>query len=70
MKLDEDPEAVGPEDIRPLREAGLTDDEIEDVIAVSSAFHAIIRVADALGFALHEGEAARSADALLGRGYL
>jgi uncharacterized peroxidase-related enzyme len=49
-KLTLRPSEVGPEDIAPLRAAGLADDEIEDAIQVCANFNLINRVADSLGF--------------------
>lgn len=49
-KLTLNPAAVGPEDVAPLRAAGLTDEEIEDAIHVCALFNVINRVADSLGF--------------------
>ncbi len=70
-KLTLRPAEVGPEDMEPLRAAGLADDEIEDAIHVCANFNVINRMADALGFRLptrkvYEG----SARMLLRRGYL
>ena len=70
-KLTLQPAAVGPEDMEPLRAAGLADDEIEDAIQVCSIFNIINRMADALGFLqptreVYEG----SARYLLKKGYL
>lgn len=53
-KLTLHPEAVGPADMVPLREAGLTDEEIADAIHVCAAFNVINRASDALGFELQE----------------
>lgn len=49
-KLTLRPAEVGPDDVAPLRVAGLTDDEIEDAIQVCVNFNLINRVADSLGF--------------------
>jgi uncharacterized peroxidase-related enzyme len=49
-KLTLNPAAVGPDDVAPLRAAGLTDEEIEDAIHVCALFNVINRVADTLGF--------------------
>lgn len=49
-KLTLNPAGIGPEDVAPLRAAGLTDEEIEDAIHVCALFNVINRVADALGF--------------------
>lgn len=49
-KLTLRPAEVGPEDVVPLRTAGLTDEEIEDAIHVCANFNVINRIADSLGF--------------------
>lgn len=69
-KLTLHPEAVGPADMAPLREVGLTDEEIADAIHVCAAFNLINRVADALGFELQKDVGYhRYADLLLKMGY-
>lgn len=47
-----EPDAVGPEDIKPLRAEGADDDSIEGVILICAAFATINRIADSLDFAL------------------
>lgn len=70
-KLTLDPHHVGPEDIVPLRAAGLTDEAIEDAIQVCAAFNTINRAADTLGFDLQTPEGyASSAKFLLKVGYI
>jgi len=49
-KLTLNPAAIGPDDVAPLRAAGLTGEEIEDAIHVCALFNVINRVADSLGF--------------------
>jgi uncharacterized peroxidase-related enzyme len=49
-KLTLRPAEIGPEDVAPLRAAGLSDEEIEDAIHVCALFNVINRVADSLGF--------------------
>jgi hypothetical protein len=49
-KLTGDPDILVPDDLDPLRESGLSDDAILDVIAICAGFNVIDRVADALGF--------------------
>ncbi|MFL6193464.1 MAG: peroxidase [Thermoanaerobaculia bacterium] len=49
-KLTLRPAEVGPEDVAPLRAAGLTREEIEDAIHVCVLFNLINRIADSLGF--------------------
>ena len=44
------PAEVGPEDMAPLRAAGLTDEEIESAVHICANFNIINRVADSLGF--------------------
>ena len=69
-KLALQPEAVTPADLAPVRAAGVSDQAIEDAIAVCALFSIIVRVADALGFDLQTPEGyARGAQALLKRGY-
>lgn len=69
-KLTLRPAEVGPDDMAPLRAAGLTGEEIESAIHICANFNVINRVADALGFdrvsdAVYQG----SAKWLLKRGY-
>ena len=45
-----EPAAVGPADLLPLRAAGVSDEAIEDALAVVLLFDLVNRVADALGF--------------------
>ena len=49
-KLTLSPEEVGPEDIRPLRAAGLNDRAIEEVLYVCFLYNMIDRMADAFDF--------------------
>jgi len=49
VKLTEASWRMGPEDLTPLREAGLTDADIHDAVQVIAYFNYINRVADALG---------------------
>jgi hypothetical protein len=49
-RLTLDPEDIGPEDIAPLRKAGIDDDAIEDAINICVLFNVIDRLADALGW--------------------
>ena len=64
------PSDIGPEDVAPLRAAGLSDQAIEDAIYVCAYFNVIDRVADALGFDIPSPEGfAQGADSLLKRGY-
>lgn len=64
------PEEITPEDVKPLREAGLPDEAIRDAIAVCAAFNMIDRLADAFHFDLQSTENLRgSARFLLKVGY-
>lgn len=64
------PEEITPEDVKPLREAGLTDEAIRDAIAVCAVFNMIDRLADAFHFDLQSSENLRgSARFLLKVGY-
>lgn len=69
-KLTLRPAEVGPEDMAPLRAAGLSDEEIEDAIQVCSIFNVINRIADAFEFRIppQSGYAA-GARMLVDRGY-
>lgn len=70
-KLCLEPESLTPEDLAPLRAAGLSEAAIEDAIWVCVAFSTIIRIADALEFAIpSEEDFDRGADGMLSRGYL
>jgi uncharacterized peroxidase-related enzyme len=51
-KLTLQPADVGPADLRPVRAAGVSDRAIEDAIHVCALFNMILRVADALDFAV------------------
>jgi len=50
------PAAIGPEDILPLRAAGISDQAIEDAILVCTLFNIIDRIADSLNFAVPSPE--------------
>lgn len=64
------PQDLGPADVAPLRQAGLTDEEIADAIHICAAFNLINRLADALGWEAQKAEAIhRLADMLLKVGY-
>ena len=70
-KLTLTPDQVEAADMTPLRDAGVSDQAIEDAIQVCAVFNIIDRVADALGFAVPSAESfAHSAQMLLKRGYL
>jgi uncharacterized peroxidase-related enzyme len=69
-KMTLSPGDLSPADVKPLRAAGISDEEITDAIHVCSAFNLINRLADALGWEIQEDVAAqRFADMLLSRGY-
>lgn len=69
-KLSLTPELLDVADIRALREAGLTDEDIDAAAQVAALFHTINRIADALDFEPQsERSLARSATALIKAGY-
>jgi alkylhydroperoxidase family enzyme len=69
-KLTLRPESVGPEDVKPLRAAGVGKEAIIDAIYVCFLFNLIDRVADALDFQIPTArQFSESADFLLRRGY-
>jgi len=64
------PQELGPADVVPLRQAGLSDEEIADAIHVCANFNLINRLADALGWKMQTEVAIhRYADLLLKIGY-
>jgi uncharacterized peroxidase-related enzyme len=69
-KLTLRPAEVGPDDIAPLRAAGLDDEQIEDAIQVCANFNLITRVADSLGFEASSAKGYRNvARRLMALGY-
>ena len=69
-KLTLHPQEIGPDDVAPLRAAGLTDEEIEDAIHVCALFNVINRVGDSLGFEPADANGYKvSARMLLTKGY-
>lgn len=69
-KMTLQPGDLGPDDVAPLRAAGLSDDEIEDAIHVCGLFNVINRVADSLGFEEADANGYKvSAQRLLALGY-
>lgn len=69
-KLTHEPAAVGADDVRQLRAAGVSDEAIEDAINVTTAFNLINRLADALEFRISSpGAYRRTARMLLKFGY-
>jgi uncharacterized peroxidase-related enzyme len=64
------PGDLGPADVAPLREAGLSDEEITDAIHICAIFNLINRLADSLGWEAQKDVAIhRFADLLLKIGY-
>ncbi len=49
-KLTLNPEGIGPDDMAPVRAAGVTDDGAREAIMVCVAFSMIVRMADSLNF--------------------
>jgi len=65
------PGSIGPEDVAPLRAAGVSEQAIEDALYVCTYFNIIDRMADSLDFYVPSPEAlSRRADMLLEQGYL
>ena len=64
-KLTLSPDEVGPGDVQPLREAGLSDEAIRDAIYVCAGFSMIDRLADAFGFDVPPAEQRRGAARVL-----
>jgi len=70
QQLTRDPESVGPEHVRRLEAAGLTEDEIGTAVHIVAQFCAINRIADAMGFQVPSAVAfGRMGAALLKHGY-
>jgi uncharacterized peroxidase-related enzyme len=64
------PAEVGAEDVEAVREAGVSDEAIEDALVVCAYFNLIDRVADSLGFDLPSREEhAAYAPQFLAEGY-
>ena len=69
-KMTLNPQDLGPADVAPLREAGLSDEEIADAIHICAIFNLINRLADAMGWEAQKDVAIhRFADLLLKIGY-
>lgn len=65
------PAEIGPDDVAPLRAAGVSEQAIEDALVVCALFNMIDRMADALDVAIPSEEGfAQRAEVLLERGYL
>jgi alkylhydroperoxidase family enzyme len=70
-KLTLTPSAVGPEDIAPVRAAGVSNRAIEDAIVVCALFNIIDRLADAFEVEIPSEEGfARTGARLFAMGYL
>lgn len=69
-KLTLTPLALGPDDAKAVRAAGVSDEAIRDAILVCSLFNTIDRIADALGFVPNDARGLRWVQRiLLGLGY-
>jgi uncharacterized peroxidase-related enzyme len=69
-KLTTNPDEIGPEDVLPLRSAGIEDEAILEAIHVCVVFSLIARLADALDFKMPSAFAnGRSAKMYLRLGY-
>ncbi len=65
------PEEVGPEDVKPVRAAGVSEQAIEDALVVCAFFNIIDRIADALDVAIPSAEGfMQTGERLLKQGYL
>ena len=60
-KLTLSPDEAGAEDVRKLREAGLSSEAIRDAIYVCAAFNVIDRIADAFAFEVPAPDHVRNA---------
>jgi hypothetical protein len=70
-KVTLEPGAVGPDDVRPLKQAGLSRQAVEDALSVAYCFNLIARLADAFGWFVPGPEGFQaSAKFLLSKGYL
>lgn len=70
-KLTLEPNAIGPADVVPMRELGISDAAIEDAIHACTLFNVYDRLADSLKFDIPDAHGlAMSATMLLKRGYL
>jgi uncharacterized peroxidase-related enzyme len=69
-KMTLNPQDLGPADAAPLRQAGITEEEIADAIHIAGAFNLINRLADSMGWeAQSEVAVHKFADMLLKIGY-
>ena len=68
--LAEDPDRIGPDDIRAARAAGVDDAALEEAVRISALFHVINRVMDAAGAGPLEGRSLEVArKVVMGGGY-
>ncbi|HEY8039001.1 MAG TPA: hypothetical protein VIF15_04375 [Polyangiaceae bacterium] len=69
-KVTRAPEALGPDDVRPVLARGVTRQGVKDALFVAAMFNAIDRLADAFRFEIPDDAAfAASAKMLLKMGY-
>jgi alkylhydroperoxidase family enzyme len=65
------PDELGPADVTPLLEAGVSEAGVVDALSVGLVFNMIDRIADSLGFLAVTPEGyGKSADRILKHGYL
>lgn len=65
------PEALGPGDVEPLMNVGVSEAGVVDALYVAFLFNTIDRIADSLGFLTVSQEGyGKSADRILKHGYL
>lgn len=70
-KLTLRPNEVGPEDIAPMRQTGVSHEAIEDAVHVCAYFNLIDRMADSLEFHVPDAAAFKqTGQSLLERGYV
>ncbi len=70
-KLTLNPVEIGPLDVKPVLEAGVSSQAIEDAIYICAFFNIIDRIADALDFRIPTAaDVAEDAKHLLKRGYV
>ena len=69
-KMCKAPDTLGPEDGAALRAAGLSEQAIDDAVAICASFNIIVRLADTFEFAIPSPEQLeRSGRSMLTRGY-
>lgn len=69
-KLTLTPSLVGPDDVAPMRAAGVSDEAIEEALYVATLFNTITRLADAFEFQLPNAENTKKEGTMLfKRGY-